>query len=130
MTDCELIARARSVTGSRSQGTVEVGTVGAALLSPEGEVFLGASMDAACGVGFCAEQAAVGALVTAGRSRVVAMVAVRADGTVLPPCGRCRELVRQIDGGNQATRVILTGGRSEALGGLLTAWWIVEATAS
>jgi cytidine deaminase len=42
---------------------------------------------------------------------------VAEDGRILPPCGRCRELILQVDPGNGATRVILPGGvmRAQAL---------------
>ncbi len=130
MTDDELIARAIAVTGPRRPGpSVEMGTVGAALLTPEGEVFCGACLDAACGVGFCAEHAAVAALVTAGGSRVAVMVAVSSDGGVMPPCGRCRELIRQVDPRNAATRVLLPGGHARLLGALLPEWWLPSADA-
>ena len=129
MTDGELIAQALAVTGLRHpSSTVELGTVGAALLTSGGDVFRGVCMDAASGVGFCAEHAAVAAMVTVGQTRVAAMVAVGSDGTVMPPCGRCRELVRQVDPGNATTRVVLPGGRAVPLEALLPDWWLTDGT--
>ena len=32
-----------------------------------------------------------------------------ADGTVLPPCGRCREFVRRVDTGNMGRTEVLPG---------------------
>jgi cytidine deaminase len=37
----------------------------------------------------------------------------------LPPCGRCRELIRQLDSENLDTDVILGDGRRKRLRGLL-----------
>ena len=109
--DTTLLATAHAVVNPRRLSrTVEVGSVAAALRSASGVVYTGVCIDAACGIGFCAEHAAVAAMITAGESRIVEMVAVHHDGAVLAPCGRCRELVVQVDAGNAATRVILPGG--------------------
>ena len=106
--DQELLVAARAaVNPRRLSSTVEVGGVGAALRTHTGRVFIGVCIDAASGIGFCAEHAAVAAMITAGESRIAAMVAVDWNGSVLQPCGRCRELVVQIDPGNADTRVIL-----------------------
>ena len=54
-------------------------------------------------------------MVTAGEYKIEKIVAVwRDEGGatyVLPPCGRCREFIRQIDEGNLETDVVL--GRDE-----------------
>lgn len=50
-------------------------------------------------------------MVTAGEYRIASIVAVwRSDEGVLhvvPPCGRCRELIRQVDPSNLDAQVIL-----------------------
>ena len=52
-------------------------------------------------MGFCAEHAAVAAMVTAGETgRIVRVVAVGWDGRIMAPCGRCREFMRQMDPAN------------------------------
>ncbi len=40
---------------------------------------------------------------------------------VLPPCGRCREFIRQVDPGNLDTTVVLSRGRNAPLRDLLPA---------
>lgn len=116
--DERLIDAARATLAPRQVSpTVEVGGVAAALRTGGGAVHAGVCIDAACGIGFCAEHAAIAAMVTAGESRIDTIVAVAEDGRILPPCGRCRELILQVDPGNGATRVILPGGvmRAQAL---------------
>ncbi len=109
--DCDLITAARAVLNPRRlSATVEVGGVGAALRAASGAIYTGVCIDAASGIGFCAEHAAAAAMITAGESRITDMVAVDWDGSVLQPCGRCRELVVQLDDGNAGTRVILPHG--------------------
>ena len=77
-------------------------------------------MDISSGIGFCAEHAAIAAMITAGESRIAKIVAVWGEDTVLPPCGRCRELMYEIDAANlESTEVILGEDRIVKLKELL-----------
>lgn len=109
--DRQLLTAAMDVTRPRRLSTsVEVASVGAALRTGSGRIFTGVCIDAACGIGFCAEHGAIAAMITAGESRIEAIVAVNEVGEILSPCGRCRELVIQVDPGNSDTRVLLSKG--------------------
>lgn len=77
----------------------------------------------ACGVGFCAEHAAGAAMVTAGESQVVRMVAINWKGDVLPPCGRCREFIGQLHPDNRQTEVLVDDDSIHVLGDLLPFDW-------
>ncbi|UED87764.1 cytidine deaminase family protein [Streptomyces profundus] len=121
----ELIAAAEAVL---SRHTVEgrlFGDVGAALVTEAGSVYTGVCVDTGSGTGFCAELAAIAAMVTAREYRIAKVVAVwRDEGGplhVLPPCGRCREFLRQIDPGNLDTEVVLGRRESAPLRELLPA---------
>jgi cytidine deaminase len=90
------------------------GDVACALLSSRGNLYLGVCIDISSGIGFCAEHSAIAAMITAGESSIARIVAVWGENTVLPPCGRCRELMYQIDETNlDSTEVIL--GENKAL---------------
>ena len=113
MTNDELIAMAAGVLNphTTADGRV-VGDVAAALATDHGTVFCGVCIDTGSGTGFCAEHAAIAAMVTAGEYRIARIVAVWRDDRegelhVVPPCGRCREFIRQIDEANLATEVVL-----------------------
>lgn len=124
--DQALIAAARAVLNPRRLSpTVEVAGVGAALRTASGRVFTGVCIDAASGIGFCAEHGAVAAMITAGESRIDSIVAVDWDGSILAPCGRCRELVVQVDPGNAGTRVILPGA-VRPMRDLLPDHWLLD----
>jgi cytidine deaminase len=101
------------------------GDVAAALVTDTGQRFVGVCLDTSSGTGFCAEHSAIAAMVTAGQYRIAAIVAVWRDeeGTlyVLPPCGRCREFMRQVDPSNLDTAVLLEGGATSLLRELLPA---------
>lgn len=104
----EMIEMAKSVVNPRQvQNEFMVGEVGCALLSENGDVYLGVCIDTASGMGFCAEHSAIAAMVTAGELRIRRIVAVLEDGTVLAPCGRCREFMLQIHADNLDAEVIL-----------------------
>jgi cytidine deaminase len=95
------------------------GEVGAALVTASGALYTGVCVDLACGIGFCAEHAAIAEMLKARESEVRTIVAVNAEGSVLPPCGRCRELLWQIDSRNARTWVVLGEGEGAQLADLL-----------
>ena len=118
-----LVEAAQAVLRPRRVADRLMGDVAAALLTRDGQRFLGVSIDTGSGPGVCAEHSAVAAMVTAGEYRIGAIVAVWRDERgslyVLPPCGRCREFIRQVDPGNLDTRVVLAEGRTTLLRDLL-----------
>ena len=124
MTTADLIERATAIAHGR-QLTDEciVGEVGAALLTSAGSVFVGVSISAASGVGFCAEHSAIAQMVTAGEARIIRVVAVSVDGTIMPPCGRCREILFQVDHGNLEAEIVLGRDRLATLAELLPERW-------
>ncbi len=119
----ELIQKAKSVVRPKeiSEG-VATGDVGCALLSENNNLYLGVSIHACCGVGFCAEHSAIATMVTNGEYRIKKIVAVSSDG-ILPPCGRCRELMSQIDDKNWNTQIIVGKNRIVKLKDLLPERW-------
>ncbi|HSB66298.1 MAG TPA: cytidine deaminase [Anaerolineales bacterium] len=96
------------------------GDVACALLSQKGNLYLGVCIDTGCGMGFCAEHSAIAAMITAGETAIARVVAISSDGKVMPPCGRCRELMYQIDASNlKSTEVILSEAEAVKLAELL-----------
>jgi cytidine deaminase len=68
--------------------------VGAAGLVDDGRVVLGCNVEnAAYGVALCAECGMVSALHATGGGRLIAVVCVNAEGALITPCGRCRQLL-------------------------------------
>src|SRR2546425_6130237 len=105
----ELIAVAATMAQPfASSPECQSGGVAAALMTAAGNVYTGVSIDTECSLGFCAEHAAVAEMLKARESDIRMIVAVDASGTVLPPCGRCRELLWQVSQANrQSTWVVL-----------------------
>jgi cytidine deaminase len=119
----ELIHAAQAVLNPHTVGDRLFGDVGAALVTSAGSRYLGVCIDTGSGTGFCAEHSAIAAMVTAGEYRIARIVAVWRDEQgvlyVMPPCGRCREFIRQIDEANIDAEVILGRDRSARLRDLL-----------
>jgi len=121
LTNRELIDKAKTVLKPRKLADENrAGDVACALLSSGGNLYLGVCIDVGSGMGFCAEHSAIAAMITAGESSIAKIVAVWGDDTVLPPCGRCREFMHQIDRTNLTkTDVILSETSSVKLQELL-----------
>lgn len=118
-----------AVRPRRLSPSAEAGQVAAAIEAGSGAVFTGVCIDTACSMGFCAEHAAAAAMITAGESRVVRVVAVNRDGLVLPPCGRCREFLDQLHPDNGEARVLVDAHREVWLHELLPFGWQDRASA-
>jgi len=120
----ELYRHAKAVINPRKLSELaEAGGVGAALLSESGNIYTGVCIDTACSMGFCAEHAAAAAMVTAGENRVVKMIALDWDGSILPPCGRCREFIGQLHPQNPEAEVLVAAGVMQTLRELLPHDW-------
>jgi cytidine deaminase len=121
--DAELVRVARETLNPRRLSALaEAGGVGCALVTEKGNIYRGVCIDTACSMGFCAEHAAIAGMVTAGENQIASIVAVDWDGAIIPPCGRCREFIYQVDGRQGETRVILPN-KVVALKDLLPERW-------
>lgn len=72
-------------------------TVGCALRTMNGKVFTGVNVESlhSSPCSMCAEYSAVGSMHTDSDAEIETIVAIGDEGTILPPCGRCREMIRQ-----------------------------------
>ena len=118
----ELIQAAAQVLHPRRiSEDIEVGGVAAALVTDRGNVYRGICIDTSCSMGFCAEHAAIAAMVTAGEDRVEKIVAIDWAKRILPPCGRCREFLLQL--GNPDTLVLVAPETAVPVKDLLPYSW-------
>jgi homotetrameric cytidine deaminase len=70
--------------------------VGAALRADDGSIHAGANVEnAAYPQGQCAEASAIGALVAAGRGRVLEAAVISDGAAICVPCGGCRQRLRE-----------------------------------
>jgi cytidine deaminase len=125
ITNKELIRKAKEVARLHMiSEDMRIGDVGCALLTDKDNIYVGVSIHACCGVGSCAEHNAIAVMVTSGEYKIKKIVAVTNDGIILPPCGRCRELMYQINEENyDYTEIILEENKIVKLKDLLPEPW-------
>jgi len=119
-----LIEEAYKVVGEYklSRDDFIAGAVGAALLTAKGNIYTGINIEIACGIGFCAEHSAVAEMLKNRETEIEMIVAVHED-TIIAPCGRCRELMFQINYKNVNTKICLSKERYMTLDELLPNRW-------
>ena len=127
MTIKDLINEAKQIAAYRDTGDGFIsGEVGSVILTKNGKIFKGVSIDCPCGIGFCGEHSAVAAMLTDRESEIDLIVAVDNEGKILPPCGRCRELMYQVNKKNLDTAIILSENKTMKLSELLPIRWQEE----
>lgn len=121
-----LYERAKAVQCERKLSPLmEVGSVGAAILTDQGNIYTGICIDTACGMGMCAERNAIANMLTNGESRILKVVAVMPDGSSGTPCGVCREFMMQLGKESAEIEVLLSLEplKTIKLGEQLPDWW-------
>ena len=121
-----LYERAKAVQCERKLSPLmEVGSVGAAILTDKGNIYTGVCIDTACGMGMCAERNAIANMLTNGESRILKVVAVMPDGSSGTPCGVGREFMMQLGKESAEIEILLSLEplKTVRLGEQLPDWW-------
>lgn len=124
--DQELIKKAQILVGAKGIRGGTVKEVGCALITNQGKVFTGVSLDLVCGIGFCAEHTAISQMISQTNETHIKKIVATTDKSVIPPCGRCRELINILDAKNMNTEVIIANDKKVKLKELLPHAWNVE----
>lgn len=104
---------------------VRCGHVACALLTDKGNVYTGISINAKCGIGFCAEHSAIADMLKAGESKIVKLVSA-SQNSVVVSCGRCLEFIRQLNEDNINTKILLNDGTIKKIDELLPIRWDLD----
>lgn len=107
---------------------IDTGNVGAALITSKGNIFSGVSLGFYCGIASCGEYQAIGAMISNGEKEIKKIAAVMLNEKtgkyrVVPPCGKCREMMMQACKKNHKTEVVVSSSRKELLKDLLPFGW-------
>lgn len=104
---------------------VRCGHVACALLTDKGNVYTGISINAKCGIGFCAEHSAIADMLKAGESKIVKLVSA-SENNVVVPCGRCLEFIRQVNDENINAKILLENNEVKTVDTLLPVRWSLD----
>ena len=123
--DAALIREAQRLVGEFAliKPSLTAGAVAAALVTEAGNLYTGINLDLACGIGFCAEHSAVAEMLKQRETVIRRIVAVD-EARIVAPCGRCRELLVQVDKRNMDCVVLLPDGVAVTLRELLPNAWL------
>jgi cytidine deaminase len=122
--DKELIKEARKLVNKKKIYSGELRAVGSALITKKEKLFTGANWDLWCGVGFCAESSVISNMVSHSEETEIKTIVASSKHNVMPPCGRCREVMALIDRKNlENTWVIVSEKEKVKLKELLPHDW-------
>ncbi len=104
---------------------IEAGGVASALLTNNGNIYVGVCIDTCSGLGMCAERNAMANMLTHGEYEIEKIVAVMPNGAVGSPCGACREFMMQLskNSGNIEILLDLETRKTINLSELMPDWW-------
>ncbi|WP_026505650.1 cytidine deaminase family protein [Butyrivibrio sp. NC3005] len=104
---------------------IEAGGVAAALLTKQGNIYVGVCIDTASTLGMCAERNAIANMITNGEHEIDKIVAVVEDGGVGAPCGACREYMMQLSKNSGEIEILMNYEKRETirLKELIPYWW-------
>lgn len=104
---------------------IDAGGVVAAILTKQGNIYVGVCIDTASTLGMCAERNAIANMITNGESQIDKVVAVMPDGRVGSLCGACREYMMQLDKDSGEIEILLDldNQKTVKLKDLIPDWW-------
>ena len=89
--------------------------VGAAMRAKSGKIFVGANVEnVSYPVGTCAEEAALAAMIAAGETEVIEAYVIADSPEPVPPCGACRQRLKEFGKDEVVVWMGTTDGKEEA----------------
>ncbi|MCH5165424.1 MAG: cytidine deaminase [Clostridiales bacterium] len=122
----KLYREARRVQNARTISPfIEAGGVAAALITKAGNIYVGVCIDTACTLGMCAERNAIANMITNGEHEIDKFVAIEEDGSVVSPCGACREYMMQLSNDSGEIEILINyeSRTTIRLKELIPDWW-------
>ena len=104
---------------------IDAGGVVAAILTKQGNIYVGVCIDTASTLGMSAKRNDIANMITNGESQIDKVVAVMPDGRVGSPCGACREYMMQLDKDSGEIEILLDldNQKTVKLKDLIPDWW-------
>ena len=125
--DKMLIKEAENISAKSSRvNLAHTSDNSAALITSKGNIFRGVCLGFSCGIGSCGEYQAVGSMISNGEKYIKTIVAVHYENKkykVIPPCGKCREMLHQLSKKSGDTEVIISSSKKVKLKELIPHAW-------
>lgn len=102
---------------------MKVGSVAAAILTTNGNIYSGVSLANSCAVGLCAERNAIGTMLTNGETEISRIIAVKDNGRIINPCGVCQECMCQLGAYSKNIKIMMSNHEVRTLSELINEWW-------
>ena len=122
----DLVIEAKKYVGDRNVSPfIECGHAASAILTSNGNVYVGISILTRVSQGLCAERNAISNMITHGENKIEKLVCIDRNGEVRLPCGACREYLMQLDksSGNMKILTNIENEQYVELKDLLPSWW-------
>ena len=122
----ELYNAAVKVQNSRTISPfIDAGGVAAAILTKQGNVYVGVCIDTASTLGMCAERNAIANMITNGEKEILKLVCIDSRGEVGSPCGACREYLMQLSKNSKDIEILMNEKTKKIvkLEELIPDWW-------
>ena len=122
----ELYDKANSVRRGREvSGMISAGSVGAAILTKNHNIYTGVCIDTASSLGMCAERNAIANMITNGESEIKKLVCIDSKEKIGFPCGACREYLMQLSKSSKDIEILsdLNTKETVKLKKLIPNWW-------
>ena len=104
---------------------IDYNSVMCALVTQNDNVYWGSNIQASCGLSMCAEKIALGKAVMANDTKFKYILCVFKDGSIITPCGSCREILAQTGKHNLEMEIVLQLNpiKTIKLSNLMSNWW-------
>ena len=124
MENHELISLAKQkMKPKRVNSRIKVSDAVCVAISAKGNVYYAYSLRASCGLGGCAEQFLIAEMLKNDEYHISKLVVLDELGNLLPPCGRCCELITQLAPENKETQIVLSDTQSITLNKIFCLDW-------
>lgn len=126
MTFEELVVTAKKyINPKQFSPFIEGGQVASAILTEDGNVYVGICILTKCSQGTCAERNAIQNMLTHNETKIKKLVCVDKSNQVRLPCGACREYLMQLDKESKEIQILtdMNTGAYVTLKELHPGWW-------
>ena len=104
---------------------ISAGSVGAAILTKNHNIYTGVCIDTASTLGMCAERNAIANMITNNENEIIKLVCIDSKGRVCSPCGACREYLMQLSKNSKNIEILVDRENKNVvnLEELIPDWW-------